>query len=927
MKFIVDFDNKVSSRLVLAAVVFVVAIGSGLAWQSGATASAKPGDVTTTQPTTQPVTNQPTTQSATKPAGQPAVQLAKPATQPTAQPASSKLAAKNEAVVLRDAGLKVALAGRFRLALGDLSRAATLAPDDPIAAQARDLLEKYLQRQASIQADRTREYQYELDRIRWANLAQQYQSQLRAKPYAKALRKKIRTELRDAYHAIGTSEQIEESTAEEALKLRATSLEQIKKTRQAIRSAMALLKDSKGPFGDTFRAEAKTLETRLSACEKIWQGAKTAGPKDRWATARQLRAAEEQLADAMTDIQVMVVKDPWKVGLLRAVIANEVAPDKEQFHKTKLYRDLLQATEARGLKAIAQAKWYDALSAFAGLKELEPTNDDYRQQATRVGLHVRALRLYGGGNDDGDEDEDDDEDEKKDKDKSDDEEPDEIFWKQMVAGSDAQMVRRAISKIGTSYVKSPDYRLLTRGALESVKILAQTPQVAKTFPGLADKAKLGAFVASIDKQQEQLDKKKRVDHLDLQLALNRVIDSSEASVNIPLEVLVVEFADGFLGKLDRFSSMIWPQDVTNFNKSTMGKFTGIGVQITKERGKPLKVITPLLGTPAYKAKIKAGDLIMKVDGVSTKKLSVDKLVKRIMGPPGSTVKLLIKRRGVAEPFVVPVVRQDVHIRTVKGWRRDKSGNWDFILKNSSDKIGYIRITQFTGTTYRDIDKALRKIRQAGAESLILDLRNNPGGLLRSATAVADEFIGDVQRIVFTRGRSVPRNEVNSTPKGMFQQGDMAVLIDGHSASAAEILSGALKDYNRGTIIGQRSYGKGSVQNVIPVRSSEAYLKLTTAYYYLPSGRLLHRQKNSKDWGVNPDIDVYVTPRQMRHWLGLRRKTDLLQDVAADILDADLAAEYQADLQLGTAVLILKLKNLQAQVKSKSKPAPCVARGS
>jgi carboxyl-terminal processing protease len=886
VKFIVDFFkvHKVSSRWAVALVISAVAIGGGVAWQSCATASARPGDITTT-----------------------------PASQPGSVPA-----AQSEAASLRDEGLKVALTGRFRLALEDIRKASQLAPEDSVAARAKELLERYLQRQSVTQADRKREYQYELERIRWANLAQRYQHQLRAKPYAKALRKKIRTELRDAYHAMGTSEQIEESSVQEALKLQASSLEQIKKTYQVIRSAVSLLKGTDDAFGDAFRTEAKTLEKRLGACEAIWKGAKLATPKERWATARDLRHAEESLADAMTDIQVMVAKDPWKIGLLHAVIANEVAPDKEHFHKSKLYRDLLQATETRGREAIAKAKWYDALSAFAGLKELEPTNDVYRQQATRVGRHVRALRLYGGGNDDEDKDED-----AEDQAKSESEEPDDVLWKQMVAGSDAQMVRKAISKIGTSYVKTPDYRQLTRGALQSVKILAQTPQVAETFPGLADKAKLKAFIDSLDKQLELLDKKQRVDHLDLQMALNRVMDSSEATVNIPLEVLVVEFTDGFLGKLDKFSNMIWPQDVTNFNKSTMGKFTGIGVQITKERGKPLKVVTPLLGTPAYKAKIKAGDLIMKVDGVSTKKLSVDKLVKRIMGPPGSTVKLLIKRRGLAKPFVVPVVRQDVHIRTVKGWRRDKSGHWDFILKRGSNKIGYIRITQFTGTTYRDLDKALRNIRQAGANSLILDLRSNPGGLLRSATAVADEFLDDVRRIVFTRGRSVPRNEVNSTPRGTFQQGNLVVLIDNHSASAAEILSGAMKDYHRGIIIGQRSYGKGSVQNVIPVRSSEAYLKLTTAYYYLPSGRLLHRQKNSKDWGVDPDIDVYVTPRQMRRWMGLRRKADLLQDVAADILDADLAAEYKADLQLDTAVLVLKLKNLQA----KSKPAPRVVAGS
>ncbi len=185
--------------------------------------------------------------------------------------------------------------------------------------------------------------------------------------------------------------------------------------------------------------------------------------------------------------------------------------------------------------------------------------------------------------------------------------------------------------------------------------------------------------------------------------------------------------------------------------------------------------------------------------------------------------------------------------------------------------------------------------------------------------MANEFL-DTGRIVYTRGRQVPRTEIKADKKGAYLQGDLVVLVDKKSASAAEILSGALKDWRRGVIVGQRSYGKGSVQNVIPVRRDEAYLKLTTAYYYLPSGRLLHRQNSAKDWGVNPDVDVYITPRQMRRWLRIRRKTDLLQDFEPDLLKADLSQQYDADFQLNTAVLLLELMRLKRQAE----PAKWVA---
>ncbi len=844
------------------------------------------------------------------------------ATQPASAPADL-----SKAIALRDEGIKKALAGEFEAALKELKQASTLDPEDKATLKTIKLLDNYLARREKIESERASEYQYEIDRIKWADLAQAFHPEFESKPYAQTLRKMVRTELADAYHDIGTSDQYEECTAEEAVKMKEFSLASIKKTGDITKKIVDLFKGNGGEFAKEFRAEAKTLQERLDACKAIWEASKTETPKDRWETACQLREVESQLSDAMADVEVMIIKSPWKIGLLHARIAKEIAPDKEKLRNSEWYQQLLKDTEERGRKYIEEAKWYDALSAFMGLEELEPENKSFKEEVERVRTHVRARRLYGKESNDEEDDEEDEsatltEDEKEAQEEA--QKEAEGLWKEMVAGVDAQMVRKAISKVGTSYVKAPDYRELTKGALESVKVLVQTPQVAETFPGLKDKEKLKEFVATIDKELETVQKKDRVDHLDLQTALNNLNYSSEETVDIPLEVISVEFASGFLGKLDKFSNMIWPYDVESFNKSTMGKFTGIGIQITKEAGKPLKVVTPMLGTPAYKAKIKAGDLILEVDGVNTKKLSVDKLVKRIMGPPNSKVELTIKRRGVAEPFKVVVTREDVHIRTVKGWQRDKTGEWDFILQNGGGKVGYIRLTQFTDTTHSDLAKALKKMRADGVTSLVLDLRSNPGGLLRSATAVADEFIDDVQRIVFTRGRQVPRNEINSTPKGIFQDGNLVVLVDQHSASAAEILSGALKDYKRAIIVGQRSYGKGSVQNVIPVRSEEAFLKLTTAYYYLPSGRLLHREDDSTDWGVNPDIDVYVTPKQMRRWMQLRRKTDLLQEVVPEILAADLADQYKADLQLNTAVLILQLMDIE---KSKSISQDGVAAGS
>ncbi len=836
--------------------------------------------------------------------------------QPTGSAPASQVAARSDvnpsADALLNKGLDQAMEGQFAPALETLQAAAAVDPTNKLVAEAIGQIEAYLAVRKETQAQRQQELDYEVKRIGWAYLAQEYVETLDKKDFAEEFRKLIKDDLDEAYNEIGTASGFEDASAEQAETMKATSIEKIAQAEKALARAVALLEGETTEYAREFRAQAQALQQRLDQARAVWQKVDPASVQSRWQGARDIRTVQDDLADAVTDLEVMVAKKPWKVALLHGQLAREIALDPDSLKSRLWYIEMIKDAEKQGRLAIDEARWYDALTAWSALKEFEPAEKRYKQALDTVRRHVRVLRLYGQE----DPDEEGDEEVAVEEEETDEEESDEPAWKEIVAGVDAQMVRQAISKLGRSYVESVDFAKLTRGGLESLKVLVNTPQVAETFPGLADETKKQAFLDALDQELADIDSKDQIDHVRLQMALNKVIYSSEDSVQIPLEVIVVEFADGVLSELDKFSTMIWPSDVTNFNKSTMGHFTGIGVQITKEPGKPLKVTTPLLDTPAYRAGIKAGDLIMEVDGVPTEKKTVDALIKRIMGPPDSTVMLTIKRRGVPELMKVPVVRQPVHIRTVKGWQRKDGGVWTYQLRDGHD-IGYVRITQFTDNTHEELLEALAELKEAGATSLVLDLRANPGGLLRSAAAVADEFLPRGRRIVFTRGRQVPRNEIDATKDGEYLQGDMVVLVDQHSASAAEILSGAMKDWSRATIVGKRSYGKGSVQNVIPVRmvGDKAFLKLTTAYYYLPSGRLLHRTDDAKDWGVNPDIEVMLTPKQMRRWLEIRRKTDLLKKVDPELLEADLKSQYQADLQLATAVLLLELKQIKQQAQS------------
>ena len=373
--------------------------------------------------------------------------------------------------------------------------------------------------------------------------------------------------------------------------------------------------------------------------------------------------------------------------------------------------------------------------------------------------------------------------------------------------------------------------------------------------------------------------------------------------------LIEAAIDGMLSSLDPHSSYLSPEDAADMRVQTRGEFGGLGIEVTQEEGF-VKVVSPIDDTPADEAGIEAGDFITHVDGDSVLGLSLDEAVGMMRGVVGSEIVITVVREGEDEPFDVTIIRDTIKLTAVR-------------TRVEGESV-VLRVTTFNDQTYSNLEAGIEKqIEAAGGIDLvngfILDLRNNPGGLLTQAIRVSDAFL-DKGEIVSTRGRD-PENgdRHNATVGDLAQQKPWVVLINGGSASASELVAGALQDHRRAIVVGTKSFGKGSVQTVMPMRGSGA-MKLTTARYYTPSGRSIQAL------GISPDIIVEQprrvaeddeeatdTPRRSRSEADLRGSLnndslteDEILQIEADREKAEAAAKLRKDdYQMAYAIDILK----------------------
>jgi carboxyl-terminal processing protease len=322
--------------------------------------------------------------------------------------------------------------------------------------------------------------------------------------------------------------------------------------------------------------------------------------------------------------------------------------------------------------------------------------------------------------------------------------------------------------------------------------------------------------------------------------------------------LIESAIDGMLSALDPHSSYMDAKEFRDMQVQTRGEFGGLGLEVSMENG-VVKVVSPIADTPAARAGLKSGDLITALDKTQLRGLTLQEAVEKMRGPVHAPITLTIVRKGVDKPFEVTMVRDVIHIRPVK--------------YSAENDVGYIQITSFNEQTAGDLEDAVKHLKKEIGPNLkgyLLDLRNNPGGLLDQAISVSDDFL-DEGAIVITKSRNLEETQRTNARLGDITDGKkLVVLINGGSASASEIVAGALQDHRRATIVGTRSFGKGSVQTIIPLGSNGA-LRLTTARYYTPSGRSIQAK------GIEPDTVVQ-------------------EDLPANVKSADVSGESEASLR-------------------------------
>ncbi len=629
---------------------------------------------------------------------------------------------------------------------------------------------------------------------------------------------------------------------------------------------------------------SQTLSRLLTSGQPAPQAAEVDGWLKSYAQVIQSRDALRSQAYAWHVEHAQAAQREGKLYLALSFSAQAVpyAPDPQLVAQEPWVRDLRTCALGEAKKLSEGAHWSRAHAHYVLLERINDKDQEARELREQAARHLRLELLY---------------------------EKDEDIQRR-IEHVTPELLKNTIRQIEDNYYRQPDFRQMAEGALDNLLVLANASKLyesSSVFDGIANPVSREHFVGQLRKQREKLGDAKEFDADDLWDLFRAVSKANRESCSLPEGLLVVEFTEGALGELDEFTSVVWPADAVEFDKMMVGNFSGVGIQLgTDEITNRLKVVTPLEDSPALRAGVQPDDLIIGVDDESTSGWTSDKAIREITGPEGSKVKLTLFRPRTGATLEFELVRSRIQLKTVRGVNRtDAAGDkWNYMLDSRSG-VAYVRLTGFNPESHVELQAALVEARKQGMKGLILDLRYNPGGLLDVAVETVSLFQRK-GRVVSTRGRSESEQSLDVTGNAEFADLPLVVLVNDASASASEILAGALQDHERAAVLGERTFGKGSVQRVLALERgmqwsnsrARARLKLTTALYFLPDGRSPHRAKDAESWGVDPDWSVPLSPKEITRNLLQQQKASIIhnEDTAGQELDEAARKEKLASLK-------------------------------
>lgn len=608
-------------------------------------------------------------------------------------------------------------------------------------------------------------------------------------------------------------------------------------------------------------------------------------------------------------------------AFLKVFRAKEFADEKQkkELLSSDFVTNLISKSLAKAVEFEAKGEWIDAYAhCYYWLNVLFPDNKEYKDHAERLTrLAMIEMSL---------------------KDNSCEKAADRH------EGIKAEMLLRTVRALDFSYVSLLDYKEMTQKALVQCRLLGQVLfEEKKDVPYRVSTKDMEQWVDGLVAIENILENSgglpKTVKREDFIRIFTEVLALNTLTLNIPQEIVIAHYTEASLEALDPFTNLIWPWRVLDFQKNMTQDFTGIGVHISKIRG-VLTVASLLPDTPAYHSNLDANDQILAVNGEETKDMTLTCVVSKITGPKGTAVTLTVRHEDAEEGVTedINLVRDRIVVPTIRGWvregtdgdgdskggttKKEDSGKWGHMI-DPINKIGYMRLTGFTNNTAGAMKAQLKNLEKRGMRGMIVDLRDNSGGYLSTAAEVVDMFI-ESGLIVKSQPRWGIATYERASKSGTHPDYPLVILINGSSASASEIVAGALQDekYKRATLVGTRSYGKGSVQTIVPYSGEGSQLKYTMAYYHLPSNqRVMNRyemeKEGRKDWGIAPDVEVEMTSQEVKKQRETQWSNDVLAKVGHHDKDGKPVKRFTAeetiaaDPQMRVAIMVAQSKIIQA----------------